>query len=76
MMKLENWLAFAGGMVVGGALLMLLAPKSRKEMCENVRRKIDEAKECVNDAMCKCHSHSCGCVENVPEKNESASAQE
>ena len=76
MMKLENWLAFAGGMLVGGAVLMLLAPKSRKEMCENVRKKMEEAKECVNDAMSRCHSHSCGCVESVSEKNESVSAEE
>ena len=70
MMKLENLLAFAGGVVVGGAMLMLLAPKCRKEMCDNIKKKVDEAKECVNDAMSSCHSHSCGRVENASENSE------
>ncbi len=70
MMKLENWLAFAGGMVVGGAVLMLLAPKSRKEVCDNIKKRVDEAKECVSDAMSECHSHACGSMENISEKSE------
>ena len=70
MMKLENWLAFAGGVIVGGAMLMMLAPKSRKEACENIRKKMEDTKECVDEAMKKCHAHSCDCAENSLEKSE------
>ena len=62
-MKLETMLAFAGGLVAGGVMVMLLAPNSRKEMCENVKKKMADAKKCVDDAMAKCHIHGCndGC---------------
>ena len=43
-MKLENWLAFAGGMVIGGVVLMMIAPKSRREMCTDIKKKMEDAK--------------------------------
>ena len=76
MMKLENWLAFAGGMVVGGVVLMMLAPKSRKEMCRKIKRKMEDAKECVDEAMKNCHFHSCDCAESQSEKSETAALKE
>ena len=76
MMKLENWLAFAGGMVIGGVVLMILAPKSRKEVCANIKRKMEDAKECVDEAMKCCHTHSCDCMESVAEKSECATLKE
>lgn len=76
MMKLENWLAFAGGMVVGGVVLMMLAPKSRKEMCTNIRKKMEDAKEYVDEAMKCCHTHSCDCAESPSEKSETVTMKE
>lgn len=76
MMKLENWLAFAGGVIAGGAMIMMLAPKSRKEMCTNIRKKMDETKEYVGDAMKKCHTHSCDCMDETGEKNDIISFEE
>ena len=76
MMKLENWLAFAGGMIVGGTMLMMLAPKSRKEVCNNIKRKMEDAKECMDEAMKSCHIHSCECVGEAPSKNGTATVEE
>ncbi|MBE6302971.1 MAG: YtxH domain-containing protein [Bacteroidales bacterium] len=76
MMKVENLLAFACGIIAGGTMVMMLAPKCRKEMCANLKKKMDEAKECVGDAMNKCHTHSCDCTENSVEKNNVTSLEE
>lgn len=76
MMKLENLLAFAGGMVVGGVVLMMIAPKSRREMCTNIKKKMEDAKEYVDEAMKNCHIHSCDCAESQPEKSEAATLKE
>ena len=59
-MKLKTMLAFAGGLVAGGLMVMMIAPCSGKEMCENLRKKMADAKKCVDDAMEKCHAHGCG----------------
>ena len=66
----------AGGMVVGGVVLMMLAPKSRKEMCSNIKRKMEDAKEYVDEAMKNCHFHSCDCAESQSEKSETAALKE
>ena len=59
-MKIGTLLAFAGGVVAGGVILMMLAPHSRSEMCENFKKKMGEAKKCVDEAVAGCHlSGSC-----------------
>ena len=75
-MKVENWLAFACGIIAGGTMVMMLAPKCRKEMCSNLKKKMDEAKECNGDAVNKCHTHHCDCTDNTLENNTSASIEE
>ena len=76
MMKLESWLAFACGIVAGGTMVMMMAPRARKEMCANFKRKLDDAKECVEETMKKCHAHSCDCMENIAEKNDAVTFEE
>ncbi len=75
-MKLETMLAFAGGLVAGGVMVMLLAPHSRKEMCENVKKKMSEAKKCVDDAMAKCHINGCNDGSCSVENSESITFEE
>ncbi len=75
-MKVENLLAFACGIIAGGTMVMMLAPKCRKEMCASIRRKMEDAKECVDDAMKKCHSNSCGCADNPTEKDDVVTFEE
>lgn len=76
MMKIENLLAFACGIIAGGTIVMMLAPKSRKEMCMNIKKKMDDAKECVSEAMDKCHAHSCNCSDTSIEKSQTVSLEE
>lgn len=76
MMKIENLLAFACGIIAGGTIVMMLAPKSRKEMCMNLKKKMDDAKDCIGDAMNKCHAHSCDCSDNSSEKSETVPLEE
>ena len=75
-MKVENWLAFACGIITGGTMVMMLAPKSRREMCANLKKRMDDAKECMGEAMNKCHAHSCDCTDNNIEKGNTATIEE
>jgi gas vesicle protein len=75
MMKVENLLAFACGIIAGGTMVMMLAPKSRREMCANLKQKMEDAKECVGEMMNKCHTHSCDCTECGSEKNDAATME-
>ena len=50
-MKLGYLLAFGGGVLVAGVAMMILAPKSGEEACVNFRRKMEDMKRCVGDAV-------------------------
>ncbi|MBR5275670.1 MAG: YtxH domain-containing protein [Bacteroidaceae bacterium] len=50
-MKLGYLLAFGGGVLVAGVAMMMLAPKSGEEACVNFRRKMEDMKRCVGDAV-------------------------
>lgn len=50
-MKLGYLLAFGGGAVVAGLAMMLLAPRSGEEACVNFRRRMEDMKRCVGDAV-------------------------
>ena len=50
-MKLGYLLAFGGGAIVAGVAMMLLAPKSGEEACVNFRRRMEDMKRCVGDAV-------------------------
>ena len=76
MMKVENWLAFACGIIAGGTMVMMMAPKCRKEMCSNLKKKMDEAKECIGEAVNKCHTHHCDCADSLAENSNAASSEE
>lgn len=76
MMKVENLLAFACGIIAGSTMIMMLAPKTRREMCSNFRRKMDDAKECIEETINKCHSHSCDSMNADPDKNDALSSNQ
>lgn len=64
-MRLGSLLAFTGGIIVGGALVLMLSPKVRIEVNENIRKKMDEAKKRIDEAMEKCQCQPCECDKNV-----------
>lgn len=50
-MKLGYLLAFGGGAIVAGVAMMMLAPKSGEEACVNFRKRMEDMKRCVGDAV-------------------------
>lgn len=69
-MKLGYLLAFGGGAAVAGLAMMLLAPRSGEEACFNVRRRMEDMKRCVGDAVeeaLKKHHEQHGKVNAGPE---------
>lgn len=70
-MRTGKFWAFTGGLITGGVLVCMLAPKSRSEMCANLRKKMDVAKKRMDMAVEKCHSGSCTKEENSDNLNKS-----
>ena len=70
-MRSGKLLAFTGGLITGGVLIFMLAPKSCSEMCSNLRRKMDVAKKRMDMAVEKCHNGSCTDEKNSDNLNKS-----
>ena len=69
-MKLGYLLAFGGGAIIAGVAVMMLAPKSGEEACVNFRKRMEDMKRCVGDAveeaLVKYHEHK-GCMNAASE---------
>lgn len=57
-MKICKLVAFAGGMVVGGVMALLLAPKKGSEMRRDIAEHIYGAKRRL-DELTECAMHGC-----------------
>lgn len=65
-MKICNLIAFAGGVVAGGIMALMFAPKKGTELRKDIKERLCDMKrrmDCCNDGTCgeECH---CG-EENV-----------
>lgn len=62
-MKMCNVVAFAGGVLAGGVIALLFAPKRGKELRDGINDKLDDVKRCIGEAIDR-HCDGCRCSEN------------
>ena len=65
-MKICNFLAFTGGMLAGGLVMMMFAPKKGEDMRRDIKDRIGDIKKHFDHAGC-CGKEGCDC--NAGEKN-------
>ena len=61
-MRVCNVVAFAGGVLAGGIIALLFAPKKGVELRADIKEKLGDIKKHVDGAMC---GENCRCGENV-----------
>ncbi len=59
-MKICNFLAFTGGMLAGGLVMMMFAPKKGEEMRKDIKEKLGDLKRHFDNAGC-CGKEGCDC---------------
>ena len=65
-MKICNFLAFTGGMLAGGLVMMMFAPKKGEDMRKDIKDRIGDIKRHFDNACC-CGKEGCDC--NAGEKS-------
>ena len=68
-MKICNFAAFAGGMLAGGVIALMFAPKKGTELRKDIRDKVQELKKHVDESIGRC-TEGCCCNESVNETAE------
>lgn len=63
-MRVCNYAAFAGGVLVGGVIALLFAPKKGVELRNDIKEKLGDVKKRVNETIAMC-DENCRCGENV-----------
>ena len=58
-MRICHLIAFAGGMVAGGALALLFAPKKGEDIRKDIKEKLREMKMRVDEAACCMNNGHC-----------------
>ncbi len=63
-MRICNCAAFAGGVLVGGVIALLFAPKKGVELRADIKQKLDDVKKRVDDTVAMC-GEKCNCGESI-----------
>lgn len=63
-MKICNFAAFAGGMLAGGVIALMLAPKKGSELRKDIKDKVQELKKHVDETIDRC-TEGCCCNERI-----------
>ncbi len=59
-MRVCNFLAFAGGVFVGGLAMMMFAPKKGEDMRRDIKERLGDIKRHFDNAGC-CGKEGCDC---------------
>ena len=59
-MKVCNFLAFTGGMLAGGLVMMMFAPKKGEDMRRDIKERLGDIKRHFDHAGC-CGKEGCDC---------------
>ena len=59
-MKVCNFLAFTGGMLAGGLVMMMFAPKKGEEVRKDIKERLGDLKRHFDNAGC-CGKEGCDC---------------
>lgn len=63
-MRMCHVIAFAGGVLAGGAIALMFAPKKGEDFRRDIKRKLYEMKQQMDDSFANC-KHGC----RAPEEN-------
>ena len=63
-MKICNFAAFAGGMLAGGVIALMIAPKKGSELRRDIKDKMQNLKRQVDETIERC-TEGCCCNEKV-----------
>ena len=63
-MKICHVVAFAGGVLAGGVIALMLAPKKGAELRKDIKDKVQELKKRVDETIDRC-SEGCCCNERI-----------
>ena len=63
-MKICNFLAFTGGMLAGGAIALMFAPKRGDEFRKDIKDKLHGVKRKIEETAARCQG-GCGVEESV-----------
>ena len=61
-MKMCHLFAFAGGVLAGGAIALLFAPKRGEELRKDIKNKLYDMKKEIDETLVRC-KEGCGCPE-------------
>lgn len=62
-MRLCSLIAFAGGVLAGGLVMMMVAPKKGEEMRQDIKDRMNNLKKHIGDAIDGCKDKCCCEVE-------------
>ena len=63
-MRICNYAAFAGGMLLGGVIALMFAPKKGTELRADIKQKLGDVKKHVDETIAMC-GDACNCGESV-----------
>ena len=63
-MRICNYAAFAGGLLAGGIIALLFAPKKGSELRADIKEKLGDVKKHVDETIAMC-GEACRCGEEV-----------
>ena len=63
-MRMCNVVAFAGGVLAGGIIALLFAPKKGIELRSDIKQKLGDVKKHVDETIAMCNEN-CRCGESV-----------
>lgn len=64
-MRMCNVIAFAGGVLAGGVIALMFAPKKGAELRKDIKGKLFEMKKEIDERMACCKDGRCGVEEKV-----------
>ncbi len=64
-MRFCHLIAFAGGVLAGGALALMFAPKKGEEFRRDIKNKLYDVKKHIDDSLERCKDGCCSAKENV-----------
>lgn len=63
-MRICNYAVFAGGMLLGGVIALMFAPKKGTELRADIKQKLGDVKKHVDETIAMC-GDACNCGESV-----------
>lgn len=64
-MKMCHLIAFAGGMLAGGAIALMFAPKKGEDLRKDIKNKLHDVKRRVDETVAGCKDGCCCGEESV-----------